>query len=103
MLLAAILLALLVKTFVVQAFYIPSPSMVPGLVEDDRILVEKPSYWSGDSSRCLCAPQDDVCNPADAYVDVDLVVGRVVAVVWPGDHTTWLHRPDTFADVPDAP
>ena len=25
-----------------------TPSMVPGLVKDDRILVEKPSYWFGE-------------------------------------------------------
>jgi signal peptidase I len=31
----------------VQAFYIPSESMEPGLVKNDRILVEKTSYWFG--------------------------------------------------------
>ena len=41
----AILLALVVKTFFVQSFYIPSESMEPGLVENDRILVQKVSYW----------------------------------------------------------
>ena len=41
----AVVMAVVVKTFFVQAFYIPSPSMVPGLVKNDRILVEKPSYW----------------------------------------------------------
>jgi len=41
----AIVLALIVKTFLVQAFYIPSVSMEPGLRVNDRILVEKPSYW----------------------------------------------------------
>ncbi|ANH38949.1 Signal peptidase I [Nocardioides dokdonensis FR1436] len=43
----AVVLAVLLKTFVVQAFYIPSESMEPGLVEDDRILVEKWSGWFG--------------------------------------------------------
>ena len=43
----AVVVAILLKTFFVQAFYIPSPSMVPGLVKNDRILVEKPSYWFG--------------------------------------------------------
>src|SRR3954447_22899847 len=47
----AVLVAIVLKTFFVQAFYIPSPSMVPGLVKDDRILVEKPSYWSGGPER----------------------------------------------------
>ena len=40
-------LAVLIKAFFVQAFYIPSESMEPGLVKNDRILVEKTSYWFG--------------------------------------------------------
>ena len=221
----ALVVAILLKTFFVQAFYIPSPSMVPGLVKNDRILVEKPSYWLGggpqrgdvvvfedhgdwlrpeekagptglvprtmskiglypagghlvkrvigvagdtivccdadgrlsvngqpldeddyvnrpdarscrgpegpggpdacswtagpvpdghvfvmgdnrydsaDSSYHMCAPEDERCVPGDEYVDEDLVVGRVFAVVWPRDHITRLHRPDAFSDVPDA-
>jgi signal peptidase I len=43
----AILLAVVIKAFFVQAFYIPSESMEPGLVKNDRILVEKTSYWFG--------------------------------------------------------
>jgi signal peptidase I len=217
----ALLIAIVLKTFFVQAFYIPSPSMVPGLVKDDRILVEKPSYWfgepqrgdvvvfedpggwlppeesgptgpvatglskiglyptgghlvkrvigvagdtivccddqgrlsvngqpldeddyvnepdtspcrgpqgpgnchwtagpipegdlfvmgdnryhSGDSSFHMCDPADDACPDGQGYVSTDLVVGRVFAVMLPRDHATWLHRPDTFNDVPDAP
>ena len=218
----AVVLAILIKTLFVQAFYIPSPSMVPGLVENDRILVEKPSYWFGgspergdvvvfkdpgqwlpafekegpdnpvaqvlskiglyptgghlvkrvigvagdtivccdqqgritvngqpldeddyvnnaetikcrgpqgpgnctwtagpvpdghvfvmgdnrsasaDSSYHLCRPDDDACDPDEAYVDTDLVVGKVFAVIWPRDHWDWLNRPSTFEDVPAA-
>jgi signal peptidase I len=43
----AIVLAVVIKAFFVQAFYIPSESMEPGLVKNDRILVEKMSYWFG--------------------------------------------------------
>ncbi len=43
----AIGLAIVIKTIFVQAFYIPSPSMEPGLVKNDRILVQKVSYWFG--------------------------------------------------------
>lgn len=41
----ALVLAVVIKAFFLQAFYIPSESMEPGLVINDRILVEKPSYW----------------------------------------------------------
>jgi signal peptidase I len=57
LLVLAICLALVVKTFFVQAFYIPSGSMEPGLqggpgiATPDRILVEKPSYWFGSPQR----------------------------------------------------
>ncbi len=47
LLVVAVALALIIKTFFVQAFYIPSSSMKPGLVINDRILVQKPSYWFG--------------------------------------------------------
>jgi signal peptidase I len=40
----AVLLALLVRTFFLQAFKIPTGSMRPTLVEGDRILVDKVTY-----------------------------------------------------------
>lgn len=40
----AVVVAILVKTFVAQAFYIPSVSMVPQLRVNDRIIVSKLSY-----------------------------------------------------------
>ncbi|GAB2880631.1 signal peptidase I [Nocardioides pacificus] len=43
----ALVLAVAIKALFLQAFYIPSQSMEPGLVENDRILVQKPSYWAG--------------------------------------------------------
>jgi signal peptidase I len=48
----ALVLAIIIKTFFVQAFYIPSESMEPGLIRNDRILVQKVSYWfGGDPAR----------------------------------------------------
>jgi signal peptidase I len=44
-------LALIIKTFFVQAFYIPSGSMEQTLDVNDRILVEKVSYWFGEPQR----------------------------------------------------
>lgn len=40
----AFLLALLIKTFLIQAFYIPSASMLPTLEIGDRVLVNKVVY-----------------------------------------------------------
>ncbi|MEO6509900.1 MAG: signal peptidase I [Nocardioides sp.] len=214
----ALALAILIKALLVQAFYIPSESMEPGLVRNDRILVQKVSYWfggtpqrgdvvvfqdpggwlpaeevvgpaskvtslmakiglypsgghlvkrvigvAGDMIKCCDAkgrisvngvpldekayarkgsgacfgpmipdcdwqagpvPQGTIfvmgdnrsdsadssyhlrnggAGPqGDAFVPVDLVVGKVLVVLWPHDHFRWLHRPDDFADVPDA-
>lgn len=47
----AFVIALLLKTFVLQAFYIPSASMETTLRIGDRVLVEKLSYRLGDPDR----------------------------------------------------
>ncbi len=51
LLLIALVLAIVIKAFFVQAFYIPSPSMEPEFVKNDRILVQKVSYWRGGPTR----------------------------------------------------
>lgn len=43
--------ALVIKTFLLQAFYIPSASMEPTLHEGDRVLVEKVGYRFGEPDR----------------------------------------------------
>ncbi|WP_205473886.1 signal peptidase I [Nocardioides sp. SYSU D00038] len=212
----AVLLALVVKTFLVQSFYIPSESMEPGLQVNDRILVQKPSYWfggepqrgdvvvfddpgdwlavdepepsgvaallakiglyptgghlvkrvigvGGDTIECcdeegrlsvngtaldedsfidpqtdcdgpmkfdcswtagpvpdgmlfvmgdnrddsadstvhLCREKNPGCDPEAAYVPVDLVVGKVFALVWPPGRADLTGRPDVFDSVAD--
>ena len=47
-------------------------------------------------------PEDGPDCTKNPYVDVDDVVGKVFVLLWPSDHFTFVHRPDTFADVPDA-
>jgi signal peptidase I len=45
LLVLALIVSAIVKTFFVQMFFVPSGSMRPLFIEDDRILVEKVSYW----------------------------------------------------------
>ena len=47
----AMVMAVVVKSLFVQAFYIPSGSMEPTMLVDDKILVQKVSYWAGDVDR----------------------------------------------------
>lgn len=47
----ALVLAVVIKAFFMQAFYIPSGSMNDTLVLEDRILVQKVSYWGDDPER----------------------------------------------------
>ncbi|HEY7876015.1 MAG TPA: signal peptidase I [Actinomycetota bacterium] len=47
----AFVVALLIKTFVLQAFYIPSASMEPTLMVGDRVLVEKVGYRFGSAGH----------------------------------------------------
>ncbi|MFQ5968242.1 MAG: signal peptidase I [Acidimicrobiia bacterium] len=49
--LVALAVAILIKTFLVQAFYIPSLSMIPTLEVGDRVLVSKISYELGEVER----------------------------------------------------
>ena len=49
--LIALVLAVIIKTFLVQAFFIPSESMVETLQINDRVLVNKLSYRFGDVAR----------------------------------------------------
>jgi signal peptidase I len=47
----AFIIAVLIKTFIAQAFFIPSESMLPTLHVGDRVLVEKLGYRLGDPER----------------------------------------------------
>ena len=206
LLVLALLLAIIIKSLFVQAFYIPTPSMEPQFVKNDRILVQKVSYWGSASpsrgdivvfkdpgdwleenagstpsspvtrlmekiglyptgghlvkrvigiggDRVVCcdaqgrvtvnghalneksylpkgtAPSQikfdrtvpkghlwmmgdnrgfswdsrgHMGGPGGGYVDEDLVVGKVFALIWPWKRAEIIHRPKTFEGIPDA-
>lgn len=62
-------IALLIKAFLVQAFYIPSASMEPTLRQGDRVLVNKLSYRFGEPNRgdvvVFHDPYPDPCETTD--------------------------------------
>ncbi len=51
LLVLALAASIVVKAFFVQMFFVPSASMHPTLIENDRILVEKMSLWDGTVER----------------------------------------------------
>ena len=77
-LVGALLVALLVKTFLLQAFYIPSASMEPTLKIGDRVLVNKLSYDFHDVNR------GDVVvfrsPPGEGNPDIKDLIKRVIAL-----------------------
>ena len=76
----ALIIALLIKTFLFQAFYIPSESMTPTLKIHDRVLVNKLSY------KLHPVHRGDIVvfkSPPNADPGIDDLVKRVVGL--PGD------------------
>jgi signal peptidase I len=55
----------LIKTFLVQAFYIPSGSMMDTLLEGDRVMVNKLAYRFGDPSRGDVIVFDSPLEPSE--------------------------------------
>ena len=76
----ALIIALLIKTFLFQAFFIPSESMVPTLKVHDRVLVNKLSY------KLHAVHRDDIVvfkAPPDSDPGIDDLVKRVIGL--PGE------------------
>ncbi|MCX6407593.1 MAG: signal peptidase I [Propionibacteriales bacterium] len=65
----AMVMAVVVKAFFLQAFYIPSESMEPTMLVNDKILVQKVSYWTGDPQRGDIVVFDDPGGWLDASED----------------------------------
>jgi signal peptidase I len=99
LLLIAFVLALVVKTFFVQAFFIPSGSMEQTLhgcigCTGDRVLVNKVPYWFDDpepgdivvfKGPDTWTPEVTVTEPANRFTGALLWLGRAVGVAPPSE------------------
>ena len=93
--LVAFVIAIVIKSFLVQAFFIPSGSMIPTLRVGDRVLVEKISYRlheprRGDVvvfAREILGPQPDVPWYQDARNFLRELVGLPI-----GDEEDFIKR-----------
>jgi len=83
---AAIAIALVIKTFLFQAFYIPSRSMVPTLEVGDRVLVNKLSYDLHDVNRGDIVVFEAGPNRDWKRAGIDDLVKRVIGL--PGETVT---------------
>jgi signal peptidase I len=85
----AVIVAILLRTFVVQTFYIPSGSMEPTLQVGDRILVNKLSYHLHSVQRgdivVFSRPPTENCGGPE----VNDLVKRVIGL--PGDFVSLSH------------
>lgn len=100
LLVVAFLLAFLVKTFVVQPFYIPSGSMEDTLQVGDRVLVNKLVYHLREPTRGdvvvfdgadSFSPEVTIARPTDPVGRVLDWVGQVVGFS-PGDERDFVKR-----------
>lgn len=79
----AIIIAVIVRTFIFQTFWIPSPSMAETLVHNDRVLVNKLAYRFHDVNR------GDVVvfeRPPNQEGDIKDLIKRVIAL--PGERVS---------------
>lgn len=82
---AAVIIAMALRTFVVQQFYIAGPSMEVTLFGDDRVLVNKLSYRFGAPSRGDVIVFDRITINGDTVQHDDLIK-RVIGL--PGETLT---------------
>jgi signal peptidase I len=75
LILVALVVAVLIKTFLVQAFFIPSGSMHDTLLEGDRVMVNKLAYRFGDPARGDVIVFD---NPQHTGDDGETIFGALV-------------------------
>lgn len=85
--LAALVVAVVIKTFLIQAFYIPSSSMENTLQVNDRVMVNKLAYQFGDLARGDIVVFDDprLSDPAveNLFEAVQRNVGEAIGLAVP--------------------
>src|SRR3954451_22446051 len=100
LLVIAFVLALLVKTFLIQAFFIPSGSMEQTLhgctgCTGDRVLVNKVPYWFGEPEPGdivvfrgpdTWAPEISVSEPSNWFSGALLSLGRAIGAAPPSEN-----------------
>lgn len=105
-LLVALAVALGVRAFVVQTFYIPSASMEPTLMVGDRILVDKLSYHLHSVHRgdivVFARPPGEAASE-DVKDLVKRVVGLPGETIWSTHGQVFVKGPDTHNKVVDIP
>lgn len=92
-------IAFVLKTFVAQAFYIPSPSMVPQLQVNDRVVVSKLAYRFHDPNRgdivVFDCPPRGACNniepSSNPAARIVRFLGEAVGLVQPSTEE-WIKR-----------
>jgi signal peptidase I len=94
LLVVAFCLAVLVRTFLLQAFFIPSGSMEDTLLQGDRVLVNKVVYDLRDPRRGeivvfhgtdAWAPHKNVTTSSSLIAKVGRTIGDLVGVSQPGE------------------
>lgn len=75
LIIVALFVAVLIKTFLVQAFFIPSASMRDTLLEGDRVMVNKLAYRFGDPVRGDVVVFD---SPLEEHHDGENILQAVV-------------------------
>jgi signal peptidase I len=89
----AIIIAVVVRTFILQTFWIPSPSMSPTLVENDRVLVNKLAYRFHDVNRGDVVVFERPPNepPSEIKDLIKRVVGLPGDIVATRDGAVWIN------------
>ncbi len=92
----AVLLAILIRGFVAESRYIPSPSMVPTLYPGDRIVVEKLSYrFRSPLSGDVVVFRPPSRLQAAGYPADQAFIKRVIAIA---QQTVQVHQGQVYID-----